>query len=221
VIAEEVAKLCVIVGRVCPTQQMIPADEKTGEPGTVGDWLILLSDVRYGDACEAVYRLARKQRFIAPSEIIEMVAVVRAERLDAIPEAQRPVPNVDPNDWQRYLAGKRAIEKKIADGDIRSDGAGGWILPSTQWQHAIASGPTVEREIDYSQVFSEARRTARAEREAAAKQLAEREQRAAAREHEERERERQQAALLDMQAAYDKARRGKLRRKRKLSKERH
>jgi hypothetical protein len=215
--AEETAQLLMLIAEFCPQQTFTPADPDHHIPGSAAMWASLLDDVSLGDAKLAVKRLVKKQRFVAVSEVIETVAAIRAERLDAMPQADRPVPNIDPEDGPRYVRAVRAIEKAIADGEIRSDGAGGFILENPRWQGrlAIESGPTVKREVDYSQVFGERRRVLAEQAATRKREAAERE---ASHDAERRERERQQAALLDMQAAYDKAREGKLRRKRKLSK---
>lgn len=218
--AEETGRLVAIIASVCPQQPIVrpevAPDGTVTEPGTAAYWWPLLEDVRFMDARDAVKRLARKRPFIGVSEIIDMVAAIRAERLDALPEVQRPVPAVDPSDAKRWAAAKREIERAIADGDIVPDGQGSYALSAPVARLALDAGPSAglvsKGEIDFAAVF-QGPRTGRA-----ALTRAEREAEQAARAAELAERERQLALLNAMIGDYEEARRGKLTRKRQLSK---
>lgn len=76
--------------------------------------LTILADVPAADARTATLTLARKQRFIAPCEIIAEVRMVRAERLAVV---AIPAANCDPDD-PAWIAEHRAIVKAIADGHM-------------------------------------------------------------------------------------------------------
>lgn len=214
--AEETGRLVAIIASVCPQQPLVAPDPSIGEPGTAAYWWPLLEDVRFVDARDAVKRLAKRKPFIGVSEIIETVAAIRGERLDALPEVQRPVPSVDPGDAKRWAAEKRVIEGLIADGDIVSDGRGSYALAAPVTRLALDAGPSAglvsKGEVDFAAVF-QGPRTGRAAQTRAAREAEQ-----AARAAELAERERQLALLNVMIEDYEKVRQGKLARKRQLSK---
>jgi len=115
----EVTKLCMAISQASPAQKF--------DDDTPAFWQVILEGVRYEDAREAVVRLLRRQPFVAPADIIEMVGVIRADRLDRV---ALPAPNVDPDDARAYQAEMVAIREAIADGRFDADryAAGGVTL---------------------------------------------------------------------------------------------
>lgn len=96
----EAVRLCRIVSACCPQQKL---DDAT--PQVWGD---LLEGIPYGDAESAVKELAKRQPFIAPSEIITEVKRIRSRRIEDHPIY--PPPGLDPDDvagYQRWLAESR------------------------------------------------------------------------------------------------------------------
>ena len=101
----EVAKLCRYVAAMCPAQKF---DEATPDA-----WTHVLRDVRIEDARVAVVELAKRQPFIAPSEIIAEVRRIRARRIDAV--------TLDPpaevaSDTAGYLRWLRRSRRAVANG---------------------------------------------------------------------------------------------------------
>jgi hypothetical protein len=107
----ETTALCAILTSICPQQRF---DETT--PAA---WATVLADIPATDARTATLNLARKQRFIAPCEIIAEVQRMRAERIAAL---QIPAANCDPDD-PAWVAEHRAIVKAIADGTMTDPAA--------------------------------------------------------------------------------------------------
>lgn len=69
----EAAKLCAFAGQCFPQQKI---NEFTPDA-----WGLILEEIRYSDAQEALVRLARKQPFVSPAEIIAEVKKIRAKRI--------------------------------------------------------------------------------------------------------------------------------------------
>lgn len=103
--ATETAHLCRVVSALAPAQKF---DDET--PAV---WHAVLVDIRLPDALEAVKLIARRERFIAPSDIAAEVARLRRERLE---HADRVLPDVDPDDVKGWLEARRAGIKALADG---------------------------------------------------------------------------------------------------------
>lgn len=106
----ETAKLCAAISQSAPAQRF--------DDDTPAFWAVLLADVRYQDAREAVVRLLKRQPFVAPADIVAEVRVIRDDRLD---RTELPVPNVDPNDPRAHLDEIRALRTAIADGVYDAD----------------------------------------------------------------------------------------------------
>jgi hypothetical protein len=78
---------------------------------------MVLADVRYEDAREAVLVLAARQAFVAPADIIAEVRRIRAARLVS---ADRVTPDVDPDDVAGWIAARREQIVALADGRIEA-----------------------------------------------------------------------------------------------------
>jgi hypothetical protein len=109
---EETAQVVKLIAILSPSQRI--------EPETAAAWRPLLEDVTLRDTLEAVKRLARRQPYIAPSDILAEVRVVRRSRLDAVAV---PTPNVDPDDVAAWAVEQRALAAAIADGRMDAAGA--------------------------------------------------------------------------------------------------
>lgn len=83
----------------------------TRDTGAV--WAEALSTVRLQDALEAVPRIARRSRYIDVLTIVQEVARVREERVEA---QVLPTPNVDPDDVAGWAKEQQRIVTLVADG---------------------------------------------------------------------------------------------------------
>lgn len=91
--SQEATVLCRYVKALCPQQKF---DEFTADA-----WGDVLRGYRLDDAREAAARIAKRQPFIAPSEIATEIATIRAGRThDFVYEP--PVGDRDPNYIERY-----------------------------------------------------------------------------------------------------------------------
>jgi hypothetical protein len=70
---QEAMALCRFTAACCPSQKI---DEYTPDA-----WGLLLEDIRFDDAKEAVVKVARKQPWVSPAEIIAEVKKIRAKRI--------------------------------------------------------------------------------------------------------------------------------------------
>lgn len=102
---EETTLLCKAIATLAPVQRF--------EPDTPSFWAVILADVAYDDARQAILNLARRQPFIAPADIIGEVRAIRWERLEG---ADRITPDADPDDVSAYLAELRSIRGDVAAG---------------------------------------------------------------------------------------------------------
>lgn len=111
---EEAVALCRFTAACCPSQKF---DEYTPDA-----WGLLLEDVRFIDAKEAVALVARKQPFVSPSEIRTAVKKIRDKRIaefGAIPPP--PAEVLDPDNWRAFIEWQTATTKAIADGDLKPE----------------------------------------------------------------------------------------------------
>lgn len=110
---QEAVALCRFTAACCPSQKI---DEYTPNA-----WGLLLEDVRFEDAKEAVTRVARKQPFVSPSEIIAEVRKIRRKRIDEFgPVPPPPAEVLDPDNWQAFIEWQKAAEKAIGDGTFKA-----------------------------------------------------------------------------------------------------
>jgi hypothetical protein len=106
----EAVTLTRYVKAICPQQKF---DEFTSDA-----WSDVLVDIDADEARRAVIRLARRQPFISPAEIIAEITDVRAEAASDFqgPGLPAEVPDADPDDPVAYIAALRAQRYRAADG---------------------------------------------------------------------------------------------------------
>lgn len=108
--ATETAKICDAISRIKPAQRF--------DDETPAFWALILANVRYEDARQAVLDLGGKPRYIEPSDILTEVSRIKDDRLD---RTEIPTPNADPDDVHAYLAEQRALLAEIRDGLMTGD----------------------------------------------------------------------------------------------------
>lgn len=185
--ATETARICDAISQIKPSQRF--------DTDTPALWAVILADVRYEDARQAVLNLGGRQQYIDPSDIITEVRRIRDDRID---RTELPVPNASPDDPAAYAAEYRALRLAIADGTLAGDRLDAYRRGeiSLTGRPALTGplsdpdptvGPAIVREaLDRQQAAAEARAAAEAARAAAM------------RDAEEAERARQLTALADM-----------------------
>ena len=104
--AEETATLCRMIRALCPGQ---PMDDETPVI-----WAVVLEDLAMGDALAALKIVARRQVFIAPSDLLTEARKIRSARGTGL----LPTPNVDPENGPAYRAELRALAQADADGTL-------------------------------------------------------------------------------------------------------
>lgn len=102
---QEAVVACRVVKAVCPHQAV---DEATPDM-----WGLVLADVRFEDAKEAIINLAKRAPFIAPAEVIAEVKRIREKRLAEHPEPPPP----DGLTAAEYTEWLRRTRKAIGDGN--------------------------------------------------------------------------------------------------------
>jgi hypothetical protein len=107
---QEAIALCRFTAACCPSQKF---DELTPDA-----WGLLLADVRFIDAKEAVTIVARKQPWVSPAEIISEVKKIRRKRIDEYGPITPPA-DLDPDDTAAYREWWANVQKAIADGEMR------------------------------------------------------------------------------------------------------
>ena len=107
---EEAVALCRFTAACCPAQKF---DEYTPDA-----WALMLEDVRFVDAKEAVVAVARKSPWCAPAEIIAEVKRMRAKRISEFGPITPPA-DLDPDDTTAYREWWANIQTAIADGDLK------------------------------------------------------------------------------------------------------
>ena len=109
---DEAVALCRFTAACCPSQKF---DEYTPDA-----WGLLLEDIRFVDAKDAVTRMARKQPWVSPAEIIAEVKKMRAKRIAEFgPIPPPPAEVLDPDNWKAFIEWQTATTKAIADGDLK------------------------------------------------------------------------------------------------------
>ena len=107
---DEAVALCRFTAACCPSQKF---DEYTPDA-----WGLLLEDVRFVDAKDAVTTVARKQPWVSPAEIIAEVKKMRRKRIDEFGPITPPA-DLDPDDTAAYREWWANVQKAIADGDLK------------------------------------------------------------------------------------------------------
>jgi hypothetical protein len=102
--SQEAAVLCRYVRALCPQQKF---DEFTPDA-----WHDVLSDYQLTDARQAAARIAKRQPFVAPSEIVDEIGKIRGARIHDF-VYQPPVGERDP----QYLARLRNQLAATGDGE--------------------------------------------------------------------------------------------------------
>ena len=105
---QEAVALCRFTAACCPAQKF---DEYTPDA-----WGLLLADVRFVDAKEAVVAVARKSPWCSPAEILAEVRKVRAKRIAEHGEIVPPA-DLDPDNVPEYVSWLRAAREAIGDGN--------------------------------------------------------------------------------------------------------
>lgn len=106
----EAVALCRFTAACCPSQKF---DELTPDA-----WGLLLEDIRFVDAKDAVTTVARKQPWVSPAEIIAEVKRMRRKRIDEFGPITPPA-DLDPDDVGAYREWWANVQKAIADGDLK------------------------------------------------------------------------------------------------------
>ena len=186
--ATETARICDAISQIKPAQRF--------DTETPAFWAVILGDIRYEDARQAVLNLGGRQQFIDPSDIITEVRRIRDDRVD---RTEMPVPNASPDDPAGYAVEYRALRLAIADGTLAGDRleayrrgeislTGRPVLTGPMSPPDPDTGPAIVREA------LERKQLADLARDAAERAAAE-----AARQAEEAERARQLEALSQLQ----------------------
>jgi hypothetical protein len=105
----EATTLCRLAKAMCPQQAV---DEYTPDA-----WHMLLEDARFVDAKEALVNLARRQPFVAPSEILTEVKRIRGQRIKDFGHFDVPPEITTSREYADFI---RATNKRIADGEVAS-----------------------------------------------------------------------------------------------------
>lgn len=130
----EVLTLTRIVKGACPAQQI--------DTYTPDIWAEILGGIQFGDARQAVIDLARRQPFIAASDIVTEVKRIRGARFDGIRYDQLGAA-ANPDDPAAYLQQTRADRRAIGDGR-------GLTEPATGPQRPV--GELLGRLADHTQL---------------------------------------------------------------------
>lgn len=102
----EIAKLLRFVHALCPAQKF---DEYSPDA-----WELVLGDVPFDDAREALKKLGQQLRFIAPSDIAQEVRRVRNARAAQYTDYADTLPDADPDRPLDYIAALRAHNFRAA-----------------------------------------------------------------------------------------------------------
>ena len=109
---QEAVALCRFTAACCPSQKF---DEYTPDA-----WGLLLEDVRFVDAKDAVAIVARKQPWVSPAEIIAEVKKIRGKRIDEYGPIIPPA-GLDPIETVEWL---KQARQTVGDGDPLPDTRG-------------------------------------------------------------------------------------------------
>jgi hypothetical protein len=106
----EAFELCRFTAACCPAQKF---DEYTPDA-----WGLILTDVRFVDAKEAVVAIKKSSTWVDPSDIIREVRKMRAKRIDEYGPITPPA-DLDPDDTIAYRDWWKGVQQAIADGDLK------------------------------------------------------------------------------------------------------
>jgi hypothetical protein len=131
----EVHRLCRIIGELAPAQKFTE--------DTPVMWEAVLADVTLADALEALKAIAKRQPFIAPSDICAEVGAMRRARLQHSVDADGLLPNVDPDDVASWAIERRAILAAAAAGVLNPEAytASGQTLSGVPAMNAVTGEP--------------------------------------------------------------------------------
>lgn len=104
--AEEAATLCRLAKTISPSQ---PVDEFT--PAA---WALILEDVRFVDARQALKELGGEQEWLHVSHIVKRVKKIRGERIARYFANVQPPNGLDAAEYDEWY---RTTRKRIGDGD--------------------------------------------------------------------------------------------------------
>ena len=104
----EALTLCRLAKAMCPQQAV---DEFTPDA-----WHLLLDDIRFEDAKEAMVEVCKVQAFVAPAEIRIQVKRIRSKRITEFGPFDVP-DGLNSSEYGEFL---RAARKRIADGELTS-----------------------------------------------------------------------------------------------------
>ena len=106
---DEAVALCRFTAACCPQQKF--------DAYTPDAWGLLLADVRFIDAKDAVVKVARKQPWVSPAEIIAEVKKARAKRIAEHGPIVPPA-GLDPIETVEWLA---EAQRRVGDGEQLHD----------------------------------------------------------------------------------------------------
>jgi hypothetical protein len=104
--AKEAAALCRLAKAACPQQAI---DEHTPEA-----WFMLMGNVRFEDARDALVAITQRQPFVAPSEIIAEVRRVRGKRIAEFGPVDPPA-DLDDGAYREWFI---ALRNRIGNGEL-------------------------------------------------------------------------------------------------------
>lgn len=103
---QEALTLCRLAKAMCPQQAV---DEFTPDA-----WHMLLDDIRFEDAKDALVAHCKVHAFVAPAEIRTGVKRIRAQRLTAYGHIEVPA-GLEEGEYREFL---RLMRRRIADGEV-------------------------------------------------------------------------------------------------------
>ena len=108
--AQDAAQLCRLAKTISPSQ---PVDEFT--PAA---WALILEDVRFEDARQALKQLGGEQEWLHVSHIVKRVKKIRSERVSRYFANVQPPAGLDAAEYDRWY---RDTVRRIGDGDYEPE----------------------------------------------------------------------------------------------------
>lgn len=102
--------LCRFTAACCPAQKF---DEYTPDA-----WSLILADIRFEDAKDAVVEIKKRSTWVDPSDIITEVRKIRAKRISEYGPIVPPA-DLDPDDVAAYRDWWVSTQRAIGDGDLK------------------------------------------------------------------------------------------------------